>query len=73
LRYEKVIDIDSQFLGVHGIERVFGVDKCRHAPHLLRLGDHLQCDGRFTRRLRPEDFHHATARETAHAQRSVER
>ena len=72
LRDQQVVDIHAQLLGVGGIERVLGVDEGRHAALLLRLGDHLQRDGGLARRLRPEDLHHAAARESAHAQRGVE-
>ena len=49
------------------------VHECRRAAGLLRLGDHLQGDGRLARRFRPEDFDHAPAGESADAERRVER
>jgi hypothetical protein len=41
---------------------VLGIDERRHAAQLLRLGNHLQGDGGFAGRFRPEDFDHASAR-----------
>ena len=44
---QQVIDIDSEFPRVDGIERVFDVDERRHAAGPLRFGDHLQRDRRL--------------------------
>ena len=52
---------------------MLGIDECGRAPGLLRLGDHLQRQGRLTRGFRPEDFDHPSSREAAHTQRVVER
>src|SRR5580698_3441029 len=49
------------------------VHKCGHATSFLGLGDHLQRDRGFARRLRPEDFDYAAARKPAHTERCVER
>ena len=73
LRNQQIVHIHAQLLRVGGIERMLGIDERRHAAGLLRLGNHLQSDGGLAGRLRPEDFHHASARKSAHAQRRVER
>ena len=73
LRHQQIVDIHAQLAGVGRIERVLHVDERRHAALLLRLGDHLQRDGRFAGRLRPEDLVDAAAREAADAQRGVQR
>jgi hypothetical protein len=52
---------------------MLGVNKRRHAAVLLRLGDDLERDRGLARRFRAKDFHYATAREAAYAQRSVKR
>src|SRR6266849_4934608 len=41
LRHEQVVDIDAELLRVSRVERVLGVNEGRHAPKLLRFGDHL--------------------------------
>ena len=51
---------------------MLGVDKRGHAAGLLRFGDHLQGNGRLAGRFRAEDFDHASARETTHAEGRVE-
>ena len=49
LGHDEVLDPDTEFLGVDGVERVFGVDKGGGAAGLLGLGDHLQGEGGFAR------------------------
>ena len=73
LRNQQVVHIHAEFPRVGRIEGVFHVDERRDAAGLLRLGDHLQGDGGFTGRLRPENLIDTAAREAAHAQRSVQR
>ena len=43
------------------------------AAVLLRVGNHVQHQGRLARRLGTEDFHDPSARDSAHAQRQVQR
>jgi hypothetical protein len=52
---------------------VLYVDEGCYPTLLLSLGDHLQSDGGFTGRFRPEDFDDAAARQAADAQGSVQR
>src|SRR5271155_3198538 len=59
LGYEQVVHVHAELLGVHGIERVLDVNVGGHAADFLRFGDHLQGDGRFAGRLRPENFRDA--------------
>ena len=72
LRHEQVVDIDAELLRVGRIERVLGVDERRHAAQFLRLGDDLQRQRGFARRLRTEDFDDAAARHAADAEREVD-
>ena len=71
LRNQQVVHVDAQLLGVAGIECVLGIHERGHAASLLRLGNHLQSDGGLTRRLRPENFHHASAGKSADAEGRV--
>jgi len=73
LRYQQVIQVDSQSLGIGRIQRVLGVNECRQSAPFLGISDHVQHKGRFARRLGAKDFHHAPARYAAHAQRQVQR
>jgi hypothetical protein len=72
LRDEEVVNINAEFPGVSGVERVLGIDECGHASSFLRLGDDLQCDGGFARRFGPEDFDNAAAGNSANAESGVE-
>ena len=69
---QQVVDIHAQLFGVAGVEGVLGVDKSRQAAGALGLGNDLQGDGGFARRLGAEDLSHAAAGNAAHAQRGVE-
>ena len=51
---------------------MLGVDKGAHAAALLRFRDTLERERGLARGLRPVDFDHATARQSAHAERQVE-
>ncbi len=73
LRDQQAVDVDTQFLRVSRIERVFGIDKRRRAAGLLRFGDHVQSKRRLAGGFRPENLDYAPARESAHPERSVER
>ena len=48
------------------------VDERRKPAALLRLRDDGERERRFTRRFRPENFHDASARKTADAQRAID-
>ena len=69
---EQIVEVDAELAGVCGVERMFGVDEGGHAARLLGLGDDLQGEGGLAGRLRPEDFDHAAARESADAEGAVE-
>src|SRR5262245_44242741 len=68
LRHEQVLQIHTQLLRVHRIERVLRVDEGRHAAEFLRFGDHLQRQRGLARRFRPEDLHDAAAGHAADAE-----
>ena len=71
LRNQQIIHIHAEPLGIGRVERVFGIHKGCHAASLLGFGDNLQADGGFARGFRAEDFNHAAARNSAHAQSGV--
>ena len=73
LRDQQIVHIHAQLSRVDGIERVFGIDERRHAAELLRFGDHVQRQRRLAARFRAVDFDHAAARESADAERGVNR
>ena len=52
---------------------MLGINERGRAARFLRLRDHLQRQRGFSGRLRPKNFHHAAARESAHAQSCIER
>ena len=62
LRNQQVVDINAQFLGIPRIQRVLGIHKRRQPAVPLRLGDDLKRNRRLARRLRPENFNDAAAR-----------
>ena len=70
---QQVVDVDADGLGVDRIHRVLGVDVGAHAAVALGLGDDMGGEGRLPRRLRTEDLDDAAARQTADAEREVER
>ena len=73
LRNQQVVDVDAEVLRIDRVERMLGIDECRDAAVLLRLGNHMQRDRRLARRLRAVDFNDASARDAADAERDVER
>ena len=73
LRDQQVVDIDAELAARSRIERVLDVDERRHAAGLLRLGDDVQRERRLARRFRAEDLDDAAARQSADAEREVER
>ena len=56
LRDQQVVDIDSQALGIAGVEGMFGVDKRRGASGSLGLSNNVQGQGRLTGRFRTVDL-----------------
>ena len=73
LRNQQIVYIYTQLARVGGIERVFRVDERRLAAKLLRFGNYMQRQRRLTTRFRPINLDYAAARESAHAQRRVQR
>jgi hypothetical protein len=49
LGHDQVVDLDTELLGIDGIQGVLGVDERRGAAGLLGLGDHLQGQGGLAR------------------------
>ena len=49
LRDEKLVDVDTERLGVFGVESVFRVDERGDAATRLNVGDGVKCEGRLTR------------------------
>ena len=73
LRDIQVVNIYAQILGVHRVEGVLSVHKCRDAAHLLRLCDNVQGNGRLTGGFRAENLHNTAARNAADTQRLIQR
>ena len=71
LRNQQVVHIHAQLFGIAGVERVLSVYKRSQPAQPLRFRNHLQSDGRLSRRLRPEDFRNPPAGNATHAQCSV--
>ena len=65
--------VDAEPLGILRVERVLRVHEGRHAAELLRLGDHLQREGRLAGGFRAEDLNDASAGEAASAERRIKR
>ena len=72
LRHQEIVHVDAELLRVRRIERVLGIDERRQAAELLRLGNDLQRQRRFARRLRPEDLDDAAARHAADTERVID-
>ena len=68
----EVVDIDADLGGVGRVQGVFDIDKAADAAHALRLGDHVQADGRLAGAFRAVDLDDAPTRHTADAQRDVQ-
>ena len=73
LRHEQRVGVDAELLRVVRVERVLRVDERRDAARLLRVGDRVEGDRRLARGLRAVDLDDAAARQTADAERDVER
>ena len=72
LRDEKRIDINAEIRGIHGIERVLGIDKRSLAAHSLSLGDNMERESGFTGRLWAVYLDYSAARKSADAGGGVE-
>src|SRR6266436_4827806 len=72
LRYQQIFDIDAELAGVARIERMLGVDEGAGPTPALRLGNHMQREGRLTGALGPVDLDDTTARQSADAECDVE-
>jgi len=70
---QKILDIHAELARILRIECMFGVDERGDAALLLGLRDHVQRQRRLARRLRPVDLKDTPARDTADAERDVER
>src|SRR3970040_632195 len=67
LRDQEIVELDADFLGVYGVDRMLSVDDRRRPAVLLHLGHDLQSQRRLTRGFGPVDFDDAAARQAAHA------
>ena len=72
LRDEKRIDINSEIRGIHGIERVLGINKRSLAAHSLSLSDNMERESGFTGRLGAVYLDYSAARKSADAGGGVE-
>ncbi len=72
LGHQQVLDAHTQLARIGHVQGVLGVDEGADAARLLRLRDGVQGQRGLARRLGTEDFHHAAARQSAHAQGQVE-
>ncbi len=69
---QQAADIDAKLLGPRRIQRVFGIDKGRHAAKPLGAGDGVQGQRGLAGRLRPVKLHHAPARNARPAQCDIQ-
>jgi hypothetical protein len=56
LRDDEVVDVDSELLGINGIERMLGIDEGGGAAILLRLGNGMERERGLARAFRPVDL-----------------
>ena len=69
---EQVVEVDAEFAGVLGVERVLDVDEGGEAAAFLGLGDDGEGEGGFAGGFRAEDFDDAAAGEAADAEGAVD-
>ena len=69
---EQFLSFNADFLRVIGVQRVFGVNEGAGAAELLGLGDHVESQGGFARRLGAEDFRNPAAGQTTDAERQIQ-
>ena len=72
LRHDQFVDVDAQFLGIAGVERMLGVDEGGGPAKLLRFGDDVERERGLARAFGAVDLDHAAARQAADAKRDVE-
>ena len=67
LRNEKIRRIDPQMTCIHGVQRMFRIDKSGNTAGLLCRSNGMQSQGGFTRRFGTVNFDNTTARIPANA------
>ena len=72
LGHQELVQIDTQLMGIGGIERMFGIDKGRRTACPLHLGHNMQGQGGLARAFRAIDFHHPATRQAANAKGHVQ-
>src|ERR1700730_9249308 len=72
LRYQQIINTDSELAGIARVERMLGVDKGAGPAPALRLGNHVQRKGCLTVALWPVDLYDTPARHPADAECDIE-
>ena len=73
LRNVQVFQIDADVFGINGVESVLRVDERGETARLLRLGDHVESQCRFTAGLRSVHLQNSAARYAADAGGDIER
>ena len=69
---QQILQIHAQVLRVLNVKRVLGVDEGALTAYFLHLGNHLQRERGFARRLRAINFNHPATRQAADAQGNVQ-
>ena len=72
LRNQHLVDVDSECLGIDGVEGMLGIDKGGNTSISLCLGDYVQPHGGFARALRAVDLDYAPAGHTADSQSEIQ-
>jgi len=72
LRDEKLVDVDTERLGVFRVEGVFRVDERGDSAGRLNVGDGVKCEGRLSLRFRAVDFDDATPGQPTDAEGDIE-
>src|SRR5262249_2255068 len=70
---QEIVDIYSELASVDRVKRVLDHEARGHAGGFLRVGGHLQGNGRFAGRLRSKDLADASTGESSDSQGRVER
>ena len=69
---EQILDVDAELLGVLDVERMLGVDVCRHTAGPLHVGGEMEREGGLAGGLRAVDLGDASARNAADADGGIE-